>query len=76
MTHQSKVKDIISDFYILLQRQFDANINIFRNDNAKDLCNNELSNFFTQEGVIHEISCVDTPLKKGATEMKKGDIMD
>ena len=52
------------------------NIHGFSIDNAKDLYNNELREFFEHEGIRHETYCIYTPQQNGLAERKISDLMD
>ena len=54
----------------MVSTQFGTSIQKFRTDNAKDYFNNELNQFFQQEGVVHESSCIDTPQQNGVVKRK------
>ena len=76
MKHKAEVARILKNLCQSIKRQFGVNVQGFRTDNAKDFCNNELREFFEQEGIRHETSCTYTPQQNGLAERKIGDIMD
>ena len=76
MKNKTEVARILKNLCQLVRRQFKTNIQGFRTDNAKDFCNNELQEFFEQEGIRHETSCPYTPQQNGLAEKKIGDLMD
>ena len=51
-------------------------LQVFRTENSRDFCNNELKEFFTCEGIKHETSFIYIPLQKRIAQRKIGDIMD
>ena len=76
MKNKTEVSRILKNLCQLVRRQFEMNIQGFRTDNAKDFYNNELQEFFEQEGIRHETSCPYTPQQNGLAEKKIGDLMD
>jgi len=54
----------------MIQTQFGTTIKKLRTDNAKDYFNTHLHNYFQQEGIIHETSCIDMPQQNGVAERK------
>ena len=75
MSHKLEAKNIIQEFYKMIQRQFNVDIKKFITNNTKDLCNIELSHFLSK-GVLHETSCVYSPQHNGVVEQKIGHIME
>ena len=71
---KSEVIKLLKNFSYLIKRQFGGNVQGFRTNNAKDFCNNELREFFENEGIRHETSCPYTTQQNGVAEMKIGDI--
>jgi len=60
----------------MISTQFGSQIKKFRTDNARDYFNHHLHNFFQQEGIIHEYSCVDTPQQNRVAERKIRDLLN
>ena len=51
----------------MVSAQFNGKIKVFRSDNAKELA---LIDFFNNEGVIHQFSCVERPQQNSVVERK------
>ena len=49
---------------------------MFRSDNAREYCCNNLPNFFDDHGIIHQFSCVCTPRQNGVVERKLRHLLD
>ena len=49
---------------------------IFRSDNACDYVNQILTPCFQKEGIIHELSCVNTPQQNEVSEWKNGHLLN
>ena len=58
---------VIPQFFTMIHRQFEVKIKTFRSDNAKEL---QFTEFFKQEGVIHQFSCVERPQQNSVVERK------
>lgn len=64
----------LKNFLALVERQFSTKVKIIRSDNGTEFtC---LSGFFTQNGIIHETSCVGTPQQNGRVERKHRHILN
>ena len=58
MSHKSDVSHLIQSFYNLVVNQFHTTIKIIRFDNEPEF---SLHSFYTSKGIIHQLSCVETP---------------
>ena len=45
-------------------------------DNGIEYVNQNLSNFLKDNGVVHELTCVDTPQQNGITERKNRHLLE
>ena len=61
---------VLPYFCKMISTQFGTPIQKFRVDNAMDYFNNHLHQFFQQEGIVHESSCIDTPQQNGIAKRK------
>ena len=50
-------------FYKMIRTQFGNEIKILQSDNGKEYDNFGLSTYVTSNGIIHQNSCVDTPVE-------------
>ena len=55
MRNKSDVLKIVSQFFAYVETQYNKTIKVFRSDNAPEL---SFTQFFLQEGAIHQFSCV------------------
>ncbi|KAL4285046.1 hypothetical protein GQ457_16G030870 [Hibiscus cannabinus] len=67
LKHKADVATIIPSFIALIKRQFGYDIKVFRSDNAPELKFNQL---FSDLGIIHHFSCVETPQQNSVVERK------
>ena len=76
MKNKYDVSHIVLTFFRMIKTQFGVGIKRFRSDNARDYFNHTLADFFQQEGIIHESSCVNTPQQNGIAERKNRHLLD
>ena len=74
--YKSDVTSVLNQIFMLIETQFQKKIQRVRSDNAKELCEGPLKQFFLQKGILHETSCVDTPQKNGVVERKHRHIVE
>lgn len=67
LKQKSDVSSIIPRFFNMVKTQFDKIIKVFRSDNARELA---FTDFFHNEGVLHQFSCVDRPQQNSVVERK------
>jgi hypothetical protein len=67
MQHKSQTKFIIQVFSNLVQTQFKTKIKCLRFDNGLEF---KMSDFFAAQGIIHQLSCVETPQQNAVVERK------
>ena len=70
------VSHIFPIFCTMVQNQFGTKIKKIRPDNARDYCNQILSQWFQKEGIIHESSCITTPQQNGVAERKSRHLLE
>ena len=58
MKNKSEVIDLIPTVYNLILNQFNVSIKVLRSDNGPEF---NLFDFYKDKGIIHQLSCVDTP---------------
>ena len=67
MKNKSDVHHVIPRFFTMIFTQFNANVKVFRYDNAKELTFTEL---FQAKGILHQFSCVERPQQNSVVERK------
>lgn len=45
-------------FCTFVETQFDRKVKVIRSDNGKEF---EIKRFYVEKGILHEISCIETP---------------
>ena len=64
---KSEVVDLIPVFYNMIATQFNIPVKILRSDNGPEF---NLFEFYKEKGIIHQLSCVDTPQQNSIVERK------
>jgi len=70
MKDKSGVVHLFVKFYRMIQIQFESPIKRLCSDNGREYVNQNLSKFLQENGVVHELTCVDTPQQNGVAERK------
>jgi hypothetical protein len=71
-----EVREVFIQFYSMVNTQFSAKIQVLRTDNGTEYFNTMLSDFFSDKGIVHQSSCVDTPQQNGVAERKNRHLLD
>lgn len=74
MKNKYGVFQFFGNFYYIVQIQFGSPIKIFRYDNKKEYVNQNFSKFLKDNGIIHELTCANTPQHNMAAQKKKCDL--
>ena len=56
-----KFPDVFKKNYALINTQFNEQIRIFRSNNGREYVSTFLGQFFSEKGIVHQSSCVQTP---------------
>ena len=76
MTQKSEVEHIFKTFYNMIYTQFETKIKVLRSDNGREYFTKLLSDFFSQNGIFQQSSCVDTPQQNGIAERKNKHLLE
>ena len=61
LREKSEVASVFKNFYSMIKTQNNENIKILHSDNGIEFFNNELNQYFLNNGLIHQSSCASTP---------------
>ena len=67
MKHKSEASSLLQSFYNLILTQFKLPIKVIRSDNGPEFA---LNSFYASKGIIHQLSCVETPQQNSVVEGK------
>ncbi|PRQ60643.1 putative RNA-directed DNA polymerase [Rosa chinensis] len=73
---KSEVVDVFKDFHKLIITQFSSSVHILRSDNGSEYMSNNMSQYLSSQGIVHQTSCVGTPQQNGIAERKNRDILE
>ncbi|RDX93352.1 hypothetical protein CR513_24403, partial [Mucuna pruriens] len=76
MKHKYEVCQIFVDFFRLVKNQFNKSIKRLRSDNGTKFVNLEFSKFLKDNGVVHELTCVNTPQQNGVAKRKNRHLLE
>ena len=76
MKHKSEVFKCFRDFCALVKNQFNTQVKMIRTDNGTEYVNKEFSDFLSENGILHQTSCPDTPPQNGVAERKNRHILE
>lgn len=63
-------------FFAYVNNQFSAHVKRVRSDNGTEFINNEVTNYFSTNGIVHETSCPYIPQQNGVFERKHRHILE
>ena len=69
---KGEVSKIIVQFSEMINNQFGKRIKYFRSNNGTEFLNFEVRLYFSNNGITHESSCVNTPQHNGLAEKRLG----
>lgn len=61
------MQSIVQNFIAFIEKQHNAQVKVIRSDNGPEFV---LAKFYTEKGIIHQRSCVETPQKNSTVERK------
>ncbi|KAL2925577.1 Retrovirus-related Pol polyprotein from transposon RE2 [Bienertia sinuspersici] len=67
---------ILQHFIAYVETQFQTLVLSVRTDNALELCEGDLKQFYLKKGIIHQTSCVNTPQQNGVVERKHKHLLE
>ncbi|RDX97959.1 hypothetical protein CR513_19193, partial [Mucuna pruriens] len=76
MKYKYEVCQIFVDFFRLVKNQFNKSIKRLRSDNGIEFVNLEFSKFFKDNGVVHELTCVNTSQQNGVAKRKNRHLLE
>lgn len=70
MKFKSNIFSCLTNFFLMIKTQFNFDIKRIRTDNGQAFLSHRMQKFFSDHGVIHERTCVETPQQNGVAERK------
>ena len=63
MKEKSKVAKLLKGFVAMAQKQFGKSVKIIRSDNWLEFKSGPMKEFYLNNGIIHQTTCVDPSTK-------------
>ncbi|XP_028061865.1 uncharacterized protein LOC114265298 [Camellia sinensis] len=76
MKDKSDVFSVFLNFHKMICTQFGVTVKIFRSDNGDEYIDSGLGQYFSTHGIIHQISCTNTPQQNEVAERKNRHLLD
>ena len=74
--YKSDAPTVLENFIVYVEKQFKGTVLCLRTDNAAELCNSRLKQFFHGKGVLHQTSCAYIPQQNEVVERKHRHIQE
>ena len=76
MKNRSELFSHFSAFCAEIKTHFNLSVQTLRSDNAKEYFSESFQTYMTQNGILHQSSCVDTPSQNGVAERKNRHLLE
>ncbi|KAK8328008.1 hypothetical protein V6Z12_A11G221900 [Gossypium hirsutum] len=76
LKEKSETPKVFQNFHSMVRTQFNSTIHTLRTDNGREYFNSVLSPYLSDQGIIHQSSCPDTPQQNGISERKNRHLLD
>jgi len=67
---KSEASKLVMNFCVMVKTQFNMNVKVIRSDHGKEFTSSPMKQFYNENGIMHEMSCVDTAQQSGRVERK------
>jgi len=71
-----EASQLVKDFCFMVNTQFDTKVKIIRSDNECEFISRPMEQFYKKQGIIHQISCIDTPQQNARAERKNRHLLN
>ena len=59
----------------MVKNQFGENVKIIHSDNGLEFKSGQMLHFYSEKGILHQTSCINTPQQNGRVERKHQHIL-
>ena len=70
MHDKSEASQLVRDFFMMVNTQFEAQVKVIRSDNGWEFTSGLMKKFYREHGIIHQTSYVNTPQQNRLVERK------
>ena len=70
MKDESEASKLVMNFCMMVRTQFNVNVKVLRSDNGSEFTSGPMKEFYAKHGIVHQMSCVNTPQQNGRVERK------
>lgn len=70
MSEKSEVENLLKNFYIMIETQFQTKVRILHTNNSSKYFIEVLGSFLKEKRIHHQSTCIDTPQQNGIAERK------
>lgn len=74
--YKSEVKTVFQQFIAIVETECNTKVKIVRSDNGTEYCNQELTDYFKEKGIKHQLTIPYTPQQNGLAERTQKTIMN
>ena len=76
MRDKGETGKLVRNFMAFVKNQFGKNVKIIHSDNGAEFISNPMKQFYAENGIIHQTSCVDTAQQNGRLERKHRHVLN
>jgi transposase InsO family protein len=76
MHHKDEVFHCFQNFHAYVKNQFQVQVQVLRTDNGTEYLNTTFGAFLSEQGILHQTSCPDTPPQNGVAERKNRHVLE
>ncbi|CAL8994835.1 unnamed protein product [Prunus brigantina] len=76
MKNKHDVASLLPEFCAMVSTQFHVSVKVFRTDNGGEYVNHTLTQFFRDQGIIHQTTTPFTPQQNGVSERKNRQLLE
>jgi hypothetical protein len=76
LRYKDEVFQCFQNFCAYVNTHFKVQVQVLRTDNGTEYVNKRFGGFLSEKGIMHKISCPDTPPQNGVAERKNRHILE
>ena len=76
MNKKSDVKNLFTNFYNMIENQFQTKIGILHSENGSEYFIEQCGEFLEKNGIFHQCTCRDTTQQNGIAERKNTHLLE